>query len=120
MPGRRAIRDWFRHAFAVDDGPLEPTTEQRAVADRLCREVVRRRLTTPALAFLEMSRPMNFLGSQTLHFFGPLISALTDEQAPRHFAEFLEHRASIGYLCRRIEELEAQATATEQSKSDKS
>lgn len=118
MPDRRNIKEWFRHAFAVDEGPLEPTPEQRAVADRLCREVVRRRLTTPALAFLEMSRPMNFLGSQALQFFMPLINALTVAEGPRHFAEFLEHRGSIEYLCRRIEELEAQAE--EHSQGDKS
>lgn len=114
MPERRTLKDWLRHAFAVDEGPFEPTPRQAAVADRLCREIVRRRLTTPALAFLEMSRPMNYMGAQAVHFFTPLIKALTDTDA-RHFAEFLEHRASIEYLCRRLEELEAQASGPERN-----
>ena len=114
VPDRPTLKDWLRHAFAVDDGPLEPTPPQQAIAERLCREVVRRHLTTPALAFLEMSRPMNFLGAQAIHFFSPLLSALSDAQGHRHFAEFLEHRGSIEYLCRKIEELETEATRRSQ------
>ncbi len=101
--------DWLKHAFAVDPGSDEPTPEQRAAAERVCREIVRRRLTTPALAFLEMSRPLNYLGAQALHFFSPFIGALTDAEGNRHFAAFLERRSAIEFLCRRIEELEAEA-----------
>lgn len=101
---------WLKHAFAVEpSGPAEPTPEQERVIDRLCRELVRRHLTTPALLFLEMSRPMNYLGAQAMHFFSPFISAVTDAQGHRHFAAFLERRGSIDYLCRRIEQLEAEA-----------
>ena len=110
---------WLKHAFAVDPpGPAEPTPDQRDAVDRVCQEVVRRHLTTPALLFLEMSRPMNYLGSQTMHFFQPMIAALTNSAAPRHFAEFLEHRGSIDYICRRIEELESEATRKETPNSD--
>ena len=101
--------EWLKHAFAVEPpGPVEPTEEQRPVVERVCGEVVRRGLTTPAIMALEMSRPLNFVGSQALHFFSPIISALTDAQGHKQFAEFLEHRGSIEYLCRRIEELEAE------------
>ena len=109
-----AAGKWLKHAFAVKAGNSEaPTPAQQAAADRLCREVVRRRLTTPALAFLEMSRPLNYLGSQALHFFQPLISSLADGEAAHHFAQFLERRDSVDYLCRRIEELEAEAERNE-------
>jgi len=105
---------WLKHAFAVDPpGPAEPTEEQRAAVDKICREIVRRHLTTPALLFLEMSRPLNYIGSQTMHFFQPLIGVLTDSKGPEHFALFLEKRGSIEYICRRIEDLEAEATECE-------
>ena len=108
--------NWLKHAFAVDPpGPAEPTPDQSPAVDKICREVVRRHMTTPALIFLEMSRPLNYIGSQTLHFFQPMISVLTDSAGPRHFAEFLEHRGSIEYICRRIEDLEAEATQREKS-----
>jgi hypothetical protein len=100
---------WLKHAFAVDPpGPAEPTERQREVVETLCREVVRRRMTTPALLTLEMTRPLNHLGSQALVFFRPFIQALTDADGHRHLAEFLEHRGSVEYLCRRIEALEAE------------
>ena len=108
--------NWLKHAFAVDPpGPAEPTDEQRIPVDKICREIVRRHMTTPALLFLEMSRPLNFIGSQMLHFFQPLISALTESHGPEHFARFLEKRGSIDYICRRIEDLEAEATKIEKS-----
>jgi hypothetical protein len=107
---------WLQHAFAVDPpGPAEPTVEQRAAVDAICREIVRRHLSTPALLFLEMSRPLNYIGSQTLHFFQPMIGVLTDSKGPEHFALFLEKRGSIEYICRRIEHLEAAASAAEKS-----
>jgi len=107
---------WLKHAFAVDPpGPAEPKPEQRAAVEAVCREIVRRHLTTPALLFLEMSRPLNYIGSQTMHFFQPMVSVLTDSAGPKHFAEFLEQRGSIEYICRRIEDLEAEATKREQS-----
>ena len=99
---------WLKHAFAVDPpGPAEPTDEQRGSVDKVCAEIVRRRLTTPTLLFLEMSRPLNCLSAQALHFFAPFVEVLTDSAAHRHFAAFLEQRGSVDYLCRRIEELEA-------------
>ncbi len=105
---------WLKHAFAVDPpGPSEPTPEQRHAVDAVCRQIVKRHLTTPALVFLEMSRPLNYLGSQALHFFAPVLSVLSKTGGHRHFAAFLEQRGSIEYLCRRIEELEAEATRHE-------
>jgi hypothetical protein len=110
------VMGWLKHAFAVEPpGPAEPTPPQAEVAEKLCNEVVRRHLTTPALTFLEMSRPLNFIGAQAMHFFAPLIGALTDAEGHRHFAAFLEQRGSIDYLCRRIEELEADTSRRDSS-----
>ncbi len=109
---------WLKHAFAIDPpGPAEPTDEQREAVDAVCRQIVKRHLTTPCLVFLEMARPLNYLGSQALHFFAPVLSVLTSRQGHRHFAAFLEHRGSIDYLCRRIEELEADAVEKRRAES---
>lgn len=111
---------WFKHAFAVDKpGPAEPTPQQKEVVDKICLQIIKRHLTTPALAFLEMSRPLNFIGSQTMHFFAPFLSALTESQDHRHFAQFLEQRGSIDYICQRIEELETEAVRREVHQKDR-
>jgi len=98
---------WFRHAFAVDPpGVKTPTEQQKVVVDRVCMEIARRHLTTPALLFLETFRPFNYLGSQVMHFFHPIVSAVLTGEGYRHFTEFLEKRGSVDYLCGRIEALE--------------
>ena len=104
---------WLKHAFAVDPpGPAEPTESQRAVVEKLCAEVIRRGLTTPALLSLEMSRPLSFIGSQTLHFFSPFISIISDADGHKHLASFLEKRGSIDFICQRIEELDSKNHST--------
>jgi hypothetical protein len=97
---------WLKHAFAVETSSVaEPTPAQRAVVERLCQIVVSRGMAAPALLFLESARPLGYLGSQALHFFAPVISALGDAGAARELATFLEHRGAIDYLCQRIEAL---------------
>lgn len=104
-----ALLDAFKHAFAVESpDPIEPTDEQRPVVERLCREIVRRRLSVPALLALEMSRPLGYLAAQAIHFLTPLIATVTDAEGHKHLAAFLERRQSVEYLCTRIEALEAE------------
>jgi hypothetical protein len=104
----------MRNAFAVDEpGSLEVNDRQKQIVDKLAREVVRRRLTTPALFALEMGRPLNYIGSQALLFFQPIVSVLFDTEGYRDFARFMEHRESVAYLCERIEAVEAEAMTIE-------
>jgi len=101
---------WLRNAFAVDrPGPAEPTAVQRRVVERVCVEIVKRRLTTPALIFLETSRPLNYLGAQALHFLRPIATVILDGEGYGCFTEFLEQRGSVDYFCNRIQELEIEA-----------
>lgn len=75
-------RDWFRHAFDLGPAPtVAPNDVQRAVVDRLAREVVRRRLTTPALLALEACSPLNFVSAQALYYFQPFVSSFADASA---------------------------------------
>lgn len=103
---------WLKHAFAIDPpGPAEVTQTQRLLIDKLCAEVVRRRLTTPALLMLEMYRPFNYVSAQLLHFFQPIVAIITDTDGYQQFALFLEQRGSIDYLVERIETIEAESSA---------
>lgn len=112
-------RGWqaaLRHAFAVEpEGPAQPTPDQQRIVERLCVEVVRRHLSAPALLFLEVSRPLNYVGAQLLHFFEPLVTALYSGGGYHNLALFLEQRGAVDYVCRRIEALEADRTAREQA-----
>jgi hypothetical protein len=104
--------DWFKHAFATDPpGPAQPTDRQRVLIDRLCHEVVRRRMTMPAHLLLEMGRPLNFVSAQLMVFFQPFLTALADAAAYDELTAFLEQRGSLEYIESRLEAIEA-ATAT--------
>ena len=108
------MMQWLKHAFAIDKpGPVQPTPEQQPVVDRICGEIVRRRMAAPAILFLESLRPLNFIGAQALHFLSPFVTAVVDSNAHGHLADFLEHRGSIDYLCDRIEELDADKPAAD-------
>lgn len=112
-----SLRSKLKHAFAVDaPGAVEPTDAQRPAVEWICTQIAKRHLSTPGLIFFEMVRPLNYLGAQVMHFTRPGVWAI----APRriyggyiHFAEFLEQRGSLEYMCRRIEELEAEYTKQE-------
>ena len=97
----------IKHAFAIpSDSEIVPTEEQKDIIDKVCIEISRRHLTSPALIFLESFRPLNYIGSQVMHFFHPFISAITNANGYRIFSEFLESRSSIDYLYNRIEYFE--------------
>jgi hypothetical protein len=99
---------WLKHAFAIDSQRIEPNKTQCALVEKLCTEVVRRRLTTPALFMLEISRPLNYISAQFLHFIEPIATVIADTNEYQNLALFLEQRGSIDYVCHRLEALEAE------------
>ena len=99
-----SFKDKMRHAFAIEKtDEIEPTEYQKQVVDKVCRAVVRRQMTVPALMALELGRPLNFVVSQGIHFFRPIVSVVLDTAGIEAFAKFLEHRGSVEYLARRLE-----------------
>ena len=114
-----SLKSKLKHAFAVDaPGTVEPTEQQRPAVEWICTQIAKRHLSTPGLIFFEMTRPLNYLGAQVMHLTSPGVWAI----APRnvyggyiHFAEFLERRGSMEYMCQRIEELEAEYTKQEKA-----
>ena len=100
---------WLRHAFAIDPpGPATPDEAQARVIDHLCREIVRRRLVTPAMMALEMGRPLNHLSAQALHFFQPFVAIVGTAAAYEAFTTFLERRGSLDYIAARIESIQSE------------
>ena len=93
----------IRHAFAVEpEGqPLSP--EDLALLERVAKAVVERGMATPAILFLESVGPMNFLGSQCLHFFTPLLEVVFPQRDVERVAFLLERRDTLSRLVAMIE-----------------
>ncbi|OHB74481.1 MAG: hypothetical protein A2Z34_08305 [Planctomycetes bacterium RBG_16_59_8] len=98
-----SIKEKLRHAFAVESPEDAISAEDRRILEKVAREVVRRRLTTPALMFLESVRPLNFFGSQAMVFLQPIAAFVVSPQEVERFALILEKRKSIDTLMEIIE-----------------
>ncbi|MFH1011944.1 MAG: hypothetical protein V1784_12010 [bacterium] len=83
------------------------TDEQIVLFDRMADRLVRMRLTTPAILFLESVRPLNYLGSQAMVFFAPFVHAFFSLREYDLIQEALEHRETLGYLADLLEEKDA-------------
>jgi len=107
---RRAqdLRAGLRHAFAVRPEQAPFTIDDLALLERVADAVVARRMAAPATLFLESMGPMNFLGSQALHFLAPIIECVLTNTELAQIARLLEQRDSIHRLTALIE---AKATA---------
>jgi hypothetical protein len=111
---------WLKHAFGIDPpGPARPDEAQALIVERVCREIVRRRLTTPAMMALEMGRPLNHLSAQVLTFFKPFVAIVGNSAAYDHFTAFLEQRGSVDYISARLEHLEAEGGTVPETRDHK-
>jgi hypothetical protein len=84
---------------------MELSPEDAALLDRIAGRIVRLGLATPAIFFLESVRPLSFVASQAMVFFGPLATAILPHQDYERLARILEDRGSVEALLVRIEGL---------------
>ena len=87
-------------------GPLTSPEEQRdELVEQLAREIQLRGLTTPAVHFLQASRPYRPLGANAMLFFDPVLRGFFGgdlEQA----SEILADDTGIELLIARLEEVD--------------
>ena len=82
--------------------------------ERMADAIVKRGMEAPATIFLESMAPMNFLGSQALHFFTPIIDLVFDAKELEQVARLLECRESAARLIALIEAKSATKRASAQ------
>lgn len=101
------IRQWLNKAFSMEAFRKPLDDDEKALLDRIARTVVKRRMTVPAIMALEMGRPLNYVGSQAMAFFEPIVKSLFTLSEYSRLKEILERRESIEMLIHRIESLNA-------------
>lgn len=92
------VRTALRHAFAVSEPQRELPEEDRVLLERVADAIVKRGMAAPATVFLESMGPMNFLGSQALHFVSPIIECALNAKEVAQVAHLLERRDTISRL----------------------
>ena len=68
---------------------------------------------TPAVFFLELTKPLSLIGSHVMIFFGPIINAFINAEGYYKAAELFEEPANVELLIREIEKLENDVTHAE-------
>jgi len=80
------------------------TPERRdQLVEAMARRIAQFGMITPAIFFLEMNKPISFIGSQAMHFFSPIVSVLF--QNFQEYAYFFEDRENVERLIVRLEEI---------------
>jgi hypothetical protein len=92
------IRAELSHAFSTTSKADLFTIDDLALLERVADAVVKRGMTAPATVFLESLGPMNFLGSQALHFLAPIVEWAFNASEVEHVARLLERRDTISRL----------------------
>jgi len=86
------------------DTPL--TEEERdSLIDSIASVIVKRRLETPAILFLEANKPLSFVASQSVLVAMPFLAPLIGAQRTADFSKLLRDRANVDMLISRIEEM---------------
>lgn len=90
--------------------PNELSTEERdEIVERLAKQVVDRRLESVATLFLEMHKPITFLGGQALLLGAPLLGTIFGYENMQKLALFFQTPENVDALLQRIEELSREA-----------
>ena len=74
--------------------------------ERIAKKIYDSGFTTPAIFFLEMTKPLALLGSHFLIFLGPVINSFIQSDNYYRSVQVFEEPANIEYLLKKIEKLE--------------
>lgn len=103
---------FFKDAMRVpEEGPLPE--DELAVLDKVAKKVVEKSMTVPAIVFLESVKPLNYVGSQTMVFFEPIVQSLFNLKDYDTLRSALEKRQTIEIMIQRIEAHDVVAQARE-------
>ena len=81
------------------------TVDDKNFLTGVAKKIIELKLVTPAIFFFEMVKPLNFIGSQTMVFFGPIVSAFVKTDGYYRAAELFESNVSVEFLISELEKL---------------
>ncbi len=87
--------------------------EEEAVLDKLAHKVVDKGWTVPAILFVESVKPLNYIGSQTMVFFEPMVQTIFNFRDYDTLRIALEKRETLEILLTKIEKYDAIALVKE-------
>ncbi|MCF7796960.1 MAG: hypothetical protein K9N11_00830 [Lentisphaeria bacterium] len=83
------------------------------ILTRIAEKIVKRGMTVPAVFALEMMKPLSFISSQAMVFFGPILTAFVRAETYYELSELLEDYHNVEFLVSEIERLDAAEKGSE-------
>lgn len=77
--------------------------EKNDLIERLANEVLKRKLETPAVIFLEMNRPLSRITANAMIVFSPFLAPIVGTQNVHNYSRLLMDPANVETLIQRIE-----------------
>ncbi|MGI6643962.1 MAG: hypothetical protein ACOX3V_08240 [Bacillota bacterium] len=83
----------------------EPIDAKRRdeIIEAIAKKVQQYGMLVPAIFFLEMNKPLSYIGGQAMHFFSPIASVVF--QTFEDYAYFFDDRQNVELLIQRLEAL---------------
>lgn len=89
------FRAGLAHAFSLDSQKKPLSPEEDAILEKIAGLIAKKGMTAPAIVFLEMHRPLNFLGGQMMHFLSPFMDMVYKGDEMERLAEILNLEAGF-------------------------
>ena len=80
---------------------------------RLAKRIQKSGFVTPAIFFIEMTKPLALLGSHAMVFFGPIVNSFIKADGFYRAAELFEEPDTVEFLLNEIERLDKEDSVTE-------
>ena len=80
---------------------------------RLAKRIQKSGFVTPAIFFLEMTKPLALLGSHAMVFFGPIVNSFIKADGYYRASELFEEPDTVEFLLNEIERLDKEDSVTE-------
>lgn len=83
----------------------EPIDDKRRdeIIDAIAKRVQQFGLIVPAIFFLEMNKPISYIGGQAMHFFAPIVGVFFETF--EDYAYFFDNRQNVELLIQKLESL---------------
>ncbi|HTQ08443.1 MAG TPA: hypothetical protein VMI31_00080 [Fimbriimonadaceae bacterium] len=94
----------------------DPLTEEKRdeLLDRAALEIRKRKMEVPAILFLEMHKPLAYVGSQALVVFAPFLIPFVGFDNLNNYSLLLSERGNVELLIQRLEKRGDDAAKTEE------
>lgn len=101
----KRFSDGFKRAFSLTSGEGSIDEEDILLLERIAAQVVKRRMTEPVILLAESCGPINFIGSQVIHFLRPILDLACNTKEIEKLAIILEKGESLSVFVKILERM---------------